>query len=613
MKFRHDINALRALAVFVVILFHLDFKFLSGGYIGVDIFFVISGYLISKSILYKIDKHKFDLIDFYTKRVKRLFPALVFVSLITMFSGFFILTPIDYKNLGESSLASVFFMNNIFFWLESGYFDALKSSKPLLHYWSLAVEFQFYLFYPILILFIKNKKLPFKLSILFVCLTSFILAILGNHYFPSASFYLLPYRIFEFALGTFAVILQLKLQNNIKKLITILSYIVIIICCFTYKSPTFFSYYNLYPCIAVFFIINLKSTGKLLTFLYENKIVQLIGKTSYSAYLIHWPIIVYYKYIVHNNLTTLSKLSLLAFSFFLGFWIWKYVENTLRKPTNNLKSIGSTVLIVSFLSVIIITTDGFAYRYPLLKDLITSKELKGEKQRYWKELYQKLNELKQHSKEVIVMGNSHAIDLSYAFIENDIKAKISFLKTDHRCYNCNMPLEDQYKNLCEKINQKNLNHSSWKTASAIYIHDNWPVSDTLNLRYFLSKIRQKTTVPIYVFGPKLTFPKPALNIICASQSTNTSEINSFAIQHSEISKRRKINNDLIHFFNNYHSNNNINYIDILKLQCGTNYNSGEIISNTTSKLLYFDRDHFTREGSIELGKKLKEVHPNLFF
>lgn len=612
MKFRHDINALRALAVFVVLLFHLDFTLLTGGYTGVDIFFVISGYLISKSILLNLENNTFDLIEFYTKRIKRLFPSLIFVSTIVLISGFFILTPIDYKNLAQSVLASNFFANNIFFWLETGYFDALKNSKPLLHYWSLAVELQFYILYPVLFLFIKKNKLPLKSSVLLLFLLSFLLAIIGNQYSPSASFYLLPFRIFEFSLGTFAVILKFDIKENLKKIITILSFTTIFICSVTYKNPTFFSYYNLYPCLATFFIINLNSQGKFLNGIYNNKIIQLIGTTSYSTYLIHWPLITFYKYHISNELTLVSKTFLFSLSLLLGYVIWKYVENILRNPKRNLKNLSIGILISASFSIITITTDGFSNRYPLLKSLITIEELKNEKDRYWTELHYKIKDLDKYDKETIIIGNSHAIDLSYAFIENNIKTKISFLQTDYRCYNCNKPIEKKDKNLCNDLNEKNFNHSAWKTASSIFIHDHWPVLDTTNLRVFLSKIRQKTKTPIYVFGPKLTFIKPALNIIHASKSTNINEINYFAFQQSKINDRKKINQNLIDFFKTYTPNTNIKYIDILKIQCGKHYNTCEIISSSTSKLQYFDLDHFTRDGSIELGKKLKTIYPTLF-
>jgi peptidoglycan/LPS O-acetylase OafA/YrhL len=149
LRYRPDIDGLRAVAVIPVVLFHAGVGIFSGGYVGVDVFFVISGYLITSIIASELDKGSFSIPAFYQRRVRRIFPALVAVMLFCALVGYMILTPTDYQTLGKSVLAASFFVSNVFFWKEVGYFAAPASEMPLLHTWSLAIEEQFYLFFPV--------------------------------------------------------------------------------------------------------------------------------------------------------------------------------------------------------------------------------------------------------------------------------------------------------------------------------------------------------------------------------------------------------------------------------------------------------------------------------
>ncbi|MEJ2694993.1 MAG: acyltransferase, partial [Candidatus Thiodiazotropha sp.] len=159
--YRPDIDGLRAVAVIPVLLFHAGMNYFSGGYIGVDIFFVVSGYLITSIIVVELEKEKFTILGFYERRVRRIFPALFTVIFFSIIVSQFLMLPNEYKDFGQSVFATTFFLSNVLFWIEAGYFDAESLMKPLLHTWSLAVEEQYYIFYPpLLILIYKlfNKK-----------------------------------------------------------------------------------------------------------------------------------------------------------------------------------------------------------------------------------------------------------------------------------------------------------------------------------------------------------------------------------------------------------------------------------------------------------------------
>ncbi|MCD8554107.1 acyltransferase [Seleniivibrio sp.] len=156
LKYRSDIDGLRTIAVMPVIFYHAGMTLFSGGYVGVDIFFVISGYLITSIIVRELDEDRFTIANFYVRRVKRIFPALYFLLAFTFVLSFFSLMPTHFEGFGKSVVSTVLFGSNILFWRESGYFDAQAETKPLLHTWSLGVEEQFYIFFPVMLMLIAR-------------------------------------------------------------------------------------------------------------------------------------------------------------------------------------------------------------------------------------------------------------------------------------------------------------------------------------------------------------------------------------------------------------------------------------------------------------------------
>jgi len=201
----------------MVIFYHMGFDTFSGGYVGVDIFFVISGYLITSNITDRLKSGSFSFSDFYIRRLRRLIPALLFTYLFVLVCGFLLLSIEHYSRLGQSTVYAIFAISNFYFWSESGYFDSLANIKPLLHLWSLAVEEQFYLVWPTLLLILyKIKEVRYQYSLLlFLSLVS----LLASEYYlkidPDAVFYLAPFRVFEFTIG--ASLLWFEKKQNRKK------------------------------------------------------------------------------------------------------------------------------------------------------------------------------------------------------------------------------------------------------------------------------------------------------------------------------------------------------------------------------------------------------------
>ena len=202
MQYRADIDGLRSLAIVPIVLFHAGFSLFSGGFVGVDIFFVISGYLITSIIAKEIGGGQFDLWRFYERRIRRIFPALIVMLLVCSVAGWVLLFPLDLQAFGESLVASTGFVANISFWLKSGYFDTSSDLKPLLHTWSLAVEEQFYLFFPLVLMLANRKNRDPRLIVWIILLLSFALSLFGVSRNPDATFYLIPTRAWELLIGS---------------------------------------------------------------------------------------------------------------------------------------------------------------------------------------------------------------------------------------------------------------------------------------------------------------------------------------------------------------------------------------------------------------------------
>src|SRR3954464_14933807 len=206
-NYRPDIDGLRALAVLPVLLFHADLA-CPGGYVGVDVFFVISGYLITSLILKDLDRGTFSLADFWMRRIRRILPALVAVTMVTALAGWFLLIPSAYASLGKSIVGLALLVSNMQFWRETGYFTATAEEKPLLHTWSLAVEEQFYLFVPVLLLMLA-RVLRLRRAFWLIALAavaSLGLSIYGTKWYAAATFYLLPTRAWELFVGSLLAI-----------------------------------------------------------------------------------------------------------------------------------------------------------------------------------------------------------------------------------------------------------------------------------------------------------------------------------------------------------------------------------------------------------------------
>ncbi|RYZ97342.1 MAG: acyltransferase, partial [Sphingobacteriaceae bacterium] len=304
LKFRYDINALRAIAVTGVLLFHFKVPYFSGGFSGVDVFFVISGYLMTKIIMNDINSDNFSVLAFYGKRLRRIVPALLFLILILTVVCFFLYFPHDYQSIEKNCVSSVLFISNIIYWQTAGYFDRNSEANVLLHTWSLSVEWQFYMIYP-LILLLLNKFLKSKMHYLTVFIGATFLLYAGAVYaariHTEGAFFLLPTRCWEMALGGVAFFSDGLLKSKLtRKYLAVAGYLLIGLSFLTLNNKMAWpGEFTMMPLFATYLVIAANYNN---VSLLKSGVVQWIGKISYSLYLWHWPVYVIAIYIgIHLN------------------------------------------------------------------------------------------------------------------------------------------------------------------------------------------------------------------------------------------------------------------------------------------------------------------------
>lgn len=339
MKFRKDINGLRAFAVIAVVLFHFNAAWSPGGFAGVDVFFVISGFLMTGIIFRGIEKNDFSLLKFYVARANRIIPALALLCIILLVGGWFYLTPLEYKALGKHAASSVGFVSNFIYFMEAGYFDAASHEKWLLHTWSLSVEWQFYIIYPLILLALRKFMSinAMKITVVIGTVLGFIFCAWATYKYPSASYYLFPTRAWEMMAGGVAYLYPFTLQENRRKILEWLGLALIVGSCFLISADNPWpGYLAIFPVFGSFLIIQAQRNNSFIT---GNIVFQKIGSWSYSIYLWHWPIVV----IIYTlNLPSIYAYFGMALSVLLGYLSYKYVERIKFSSYKNFKSLFSS-------------------------------------------------------------------------------------------------------------------------------------------------------------------------------------------------------------------------------------------------------------------------------
>ncbi|EJM36635.1 putative acyltransferase [Pseudomonas sp. GM33] len=335
LAYRRDIDGLRAVAVIAVVLFHFGVPGFTGGFVGVDVFFVISGYLITSIIWSQRQAGQFSFVDFWARRARRILPALFAMIIAVLAIGWFLLAPKDYEELGRSVRYQVIFVSNILFMRQDGYFDVASDLKPLLHTWSLAVEEQFYIVFPLLLTLLSSRLKHWRLTLFGLLLLSFGLSVWAVHHHPEKAFFLLPMRAWELLAGAMLAVVPRhgwRLKPMVAQFLSLLGMALILLAVFGYDKTTAFpGAAALLPTLGVVALIFANGhrqtwVGQFLS----SRLMVALGLISYSWYLWHWPVFVFSSYASIGESGAFDIAGLILLSLVLGYLSWRFVETPLR-------------------------------------------------------------------------------------------------------------------------------------------------------------------------------------------------------------------------------------------------------------------------------------------
>ncbi|MFK3968499.1 acyltransferase family protein [Ensifer adhaerens] len=371
--YRPDLDGLRAVAILSVLFFHAGFGIFGGGFVGVDVFFVLSGFFMARTILSALERDSFSFIEFYAGRMRRIFPALFVMMAICAVAAWFIFMPRELTYFSNSLGAAAVFVSNILFRQESGYFDIDSDLKPLLHTWSLSVEEQFYIVFPVA-LFICYKFFRKKISlvVLSVLALSFAVSVVEVYDNPQKAFYLLHFRVWELLIGAAVALLPHPTYlGRMRQMLTGVGLLMVFSAIFLYSPSTAFpGLAAALPCLGTALVIHAHcQDGPFARFL-DNSVSVFIGRISYSLYLWHWPLLVYARYLLDGALTSAFALLIVALSFVAAYVSWRFVEQPFRHGRLALSGApmfllsGATIASAVAFALFVNNLDGIPQRLP---------------------------------------------------------------------------------------------------------------------------------------------------------------------------------------------------------------------------------------------------------
>jgi len=338
-NYRADIDGLRAVAVLFVLIFHAFPSLLPGGFTGVDIFFVISGFLISGIVIDGLSDSTFSFLQFYTRRIKRIFPALIVVLVFVFSVSWLILLGEEYKQLGLHIAAGASFVSNFVFWHEAGYFDNAAQTKPLLHLWSLGIEEQFYVIWPLLLAVTWKMRGSFLYMVLGVAFFSFASSTYLVNTDSTAAFYSSLSRFWEIAIGgALAHVVRRRAPPNVQRsnVLSLLGISFILVgAVFITSEKAFPGWWALIPTVGALLVIYAGEKSILSRKLLGNSALRSVGLISYPLYLWHWPLLTFARIVEQENISVFMRLIAIAFSFVLAYITYKYIERPVRFGQRN--------------------------------------------------------------------------------------------------------------------------------------------------------------------------------------------------------------------------------------------------------------------------------------
>ena len=619
-KYRPDIDGLRALAVLSVVCFHLGLP-LHGGFVGVDMFFTISGFLIGSIILSEIAEQRFTLAAFYERRVRRIFPALFVLLACTSFIAYKLLLPAEFIDFAKSLLAAVLSSSNIYFWTQSSYFNAPASTKLLLHTWSLAVEEQFYLVLPVMILLVKRFCAKYlDLSIYFLAAVSFAISAYGAYHFPNTTFYWAHTRAWELLLG---VMLGLgsfpKIYSAILRNAAGICGLLLILLALLFLQPwtPFPGLAAVPPCLGTALIIAAGHSGSnIIGRLLSLRPLVFIGLISYSLYLWHWPLIVVEQFGL-VLVDGLSKHQNQAFVFLLSLVMatlsWRFIEIPVRTKALRLKrglvfqSAAIAIACISVFSVVVVKLHGLPHRFPPGAQEVAEYLDSNTQDNYRNGICfitsqtatlsdYKVNTClpdKPHQPKLLILGDSHAAALWWGL--DQVYSDVNVMQaTASGCKPVIHQRPRQYASCVAVINYALESYLTTHKVDAVLIEAHWDQDDLQGVGDTLDYLR-KRNIPAILCGPIVQYDASLPRLLALSITQRDPSLPSrhrlqfVAPLDTQMAVLAK---------NTWH----VPYISLLRLLCD-NTNCTEYAAPNVP--IQLDYGHLTRAGSVLMAEKIK--------
>ena len=642
-QYRPDIDGLRAIAVLSVVSFHAFPALLKGGFVGVDIFFVISGFLITKIILENLAKDTFSFADFYARRIRRIFPALILVLMTCYTLGWFLLLGDEYKQLGKHMAAGAGFMANFAFWREASYFDNIAETKPFLHLWSLGIEEQFYIVWPLLLWCAWKRKFNILFIISAIILVSFGLNVAKVHRHPAAAFYSPAMRFWELLtgallayftlhqlsweaqlnLGSTGKTRTLRLSSTHKALANVQSLfgfvLIILAMVLIDKRKDFPGWWALLPCVGSFYIIAAGPQAWLNRFVLAHRIMVWFGLISFPLYLWHWPLLSFAHILLGETLAIKTSAVLVTTSIALAWFTYKLIEKPLRFSKRSTVKLGLVVsmLLIGLTGYTTYHYEGFIFRIKdrsEYADYFDNSDLKyftkiglPAKYRtecgfYYGQMTGPINPSCYTPKtnlSVFLWGDSHAQHLYYGLLKT-LPKEISILQIASS--SCPPSFVDKASrddnNYCSVSNSFALEMIKSHVPQIVILvqaqfHETNPSFETISTELKKLGVRQ-----IFVLGPMPAWNMPLHKLILKKYWYFTpkriaNELKPDVLVTESVMKTKYLTTD-----------SKVKYIPVLDIFCNKQGCISYLGNNKREGLVTFDASHLTPRGSIFIAKRL---------
>lgn len=619
---RNDIQGLRAVAVVAVVLYHFGIGPFSGGFIGVDVFFVISGYLITAKIAREVESGRFSFVEFCSGRARRLLPALFATIAVAFIVGACLFAPLDFQRQSAATIAAMLGASNILFWYEAGYFDAAAILKPLLHTWSLAVELQFYVVWPFVVMFlVRGRLVP---GTMLLVLAGFTAAIWMMRYDPTAAFFLTPFRMWEFAAGGLVYALERRNGGFASTLATSLylaGIAAIIYPVFALTSDSEFPGWSAALPVAGTAVMILAGPYTAASRALQAWPSRWLGEISYSVYLVHWPLVAFVQYYVVRELNAVDKAALLISTLLLSIALYHLVEQPLRKPWRGRMKPVVAFPVAAALVVIPATSswsgNGWSWRLPGAIRSVNEIDIEAMKKYTWA-LYPNFKatnrQFESKKRRIILAGDSQAADLLNAWAAADLDeiADIRFYRIEVKCGPVHVPSQSESnywytENLFTRQNPslvtwcKNAQNFFFQSpilasADEIYLVAHWRDHHLPYIEGTIQAIRSVTTAKIHVVGRK-DLSRGSINIINAFGRLPGIEAFAATQRSHEV---EEINSRL----SKHTSDAGADYIDLLSIVCRYEVSCMTIADEQP---VFYDTTHLTPAGAARLGRAIKDA------